>query len=126
VAVVNHLRPWLPVLFALSVNSPFHQGRDTGYACWRMVEQSRFPGVGVPPWCRDAAEYTVRVDRLVDCGVLEDAAMSFWLAPPSPISGVADTAVDVPAALLQAALSRALVATDLARGREPCGSTTRC
>jgi carboxylate-amine ligase len=126
VAVVNHLRPWLPALLALSVNSPFHHGRDTGYASWRMVEQSRFPGAGVPPWCRDAADYTARVDRLVDCGALEDATMSFWLARPSPCwptveLRVADTAVDVPAALLQAALSRALVATaltDLERGRE--------
>lgn len=126
VAVVNHLRPWLPALLALSVNSPFHQGRDTGYASWRMVEQSRFPGAGVPPRCRDAAEYTARVGRLVDCGVLEDAAMTFWLARPSPRwptveFRVADTAVDTPAALLQAALSRALVVTaltDLSQGRE--------
>jgi len=125
VAVVNHLRPWLPALLTLSVNSPFHHGRDTGYASWRMVEQSRFPGAGVPPWCRDAAEYTARVDRLVDCGAIEDATMTFWLARPSPRwptveFRVADTAVDTPAALLQAALSRALVATaltDLARGR---------
>jgi carboxylate-amine ligase len=125
VAVVNHVRPWLPALLALSVNSPFHHGRDTGYGSWRMVEQSRFPGAGVPPWCRDAAEYSARVDRLVDCGVLADAAMSFWLARPSPRwptveFRVADTAVDVPAALLQAALSRALVVTalaELAQGR---------
>lgn len=126
VAVCNHLRPWLPALLSLSVNSPFHHGRDTGYASWRMVEQSRFPGAGVPPWCRDAADYGRRVARLVDCGVLEDPAMTFWLVRPSPTwptveFRVADTAVDVPAALLQAILSRALVVTaldDLARGRE--------
>jgi carboxylate-amine ligase len=126
VAVVNHLRPWLPALLALSVNSPFHQGRDTGYASWRMVEQSRFPGAGVPPWSRDATEYTTRVGRLVDCGAIEDATMTFWLARPSPRwptveFRVADTAVDIPTALLQAALSRALVVaalTDLERGRE--------
>lgn len=119
VAVVNHLRPWLPTLLALSVNSPFHQGRDTGYGSWRMIEQSRFPGAGVPPWCRDAADYTARVDRLVDCGVLEDAAMTFWLVRPSPRwptveFRLADSAVDVPGASLQAALSRALVVTALA------------
>src|SRR5262245_58310675 len=34
-AVSNHLRPWLPILHALSVNSPFADGRDTGYASWR-------------------------------------------------------------------------------------------
>ncbi len=126
VAVVNHVRPWLPTLLALSANSPFHHGVDTGYASWRTVEQSRFPGAGAPPWFGSAAEYTAQVARLVECGVLEDAAMSFWSVRPSPAwptveFRVADTAVDVPAALLQAALSRALVATalaDLALGRE--------
>lgn len=126
VAVCNHLRPWLPALLALSVNSPFHHGLDTGYASWRMVEQARFPGAGVPPRCRDAADHTARVRRLVDCGVIEDAAMTFWLVRPSPSwptveFRVADVGVDVPAALLQAALSRALVVTalaDLERGAE--------
>lgn len=126
VAVTNHVRPWLPTLLALSVNSPFHHGRDTGYASWRMLEQSRFPGAGVPPRFRDAADYTERVARLVDCGVLADETMSFWLVRPSSAwptveFRVADTAVDVSAALLQAMLSRALVDTalaDLALGEE--------
>jgi carboxylate-amine ligase len=126
VAVVNHLRPWLPTLLALAANSPIHHGRDTGYVSWRMIEQSRFPGSGVPPHFGSAADYTEQVDRLVDCGVLADAAMTFWLVRPSPNwptveFRVADTAVDVPGALLQAALSRALVLTalgDLERGRE--------
>jgi carboxylate-amine ligase len=126
VAVINHVRPWLPTLLALSANSPVHHGRDTGYASWRMLEQARFPGAGVPPWFASAAEYTERVDRLVDCGVLADAAMTFWLVRPSPNwptveFRVADTAVDVSGALLQAVLSRALVTTaltDLDAGRE--------
>lgn len=126
VAVVNHVRPWLPTLLALSANSPIHQGRDTGYASWRMLEQSRFPGAGVPPWFASAADYADRLGRLVECGVLADANQTFWLARPSPTwptveFRVADTAVDVSGALLQAVLSRALVATaltDLAAGRE--------
>jgi carboxylate-amine ligase len=126
VAVCNHVRPWLPALLALSANSPFHHGRDTGYASWRMIEQSRFPGSGVPPRFHDAADYTARIAKLVDCGVIEDAAMTFWLVRPSPSwptveFRVADAAVDVPGALLQAALSRALVTTalaDLSRGQE--------
>lgn len=125
VAVVNHLRPWLPTLLALSANSPFHQGRDTGYASWRMIEQARFPGAGVPPWFDSAGDYTAQVGRLVEQGVLLDEAMTFWLVRPSAHLPtvefrVADTAIDVPGALLQAALSRALVATaltELDRGR---------
>jgi carboxylate-amine ligase len=124
VGVVNHVRPWLPTLLALSVNSPVHHGVDTGYASWRIVEQSRFPGAGVPPRFASARDYTARVDQLVSAGVLLDAAQSFWLVRPSAHLPtvefrVADVAVDVDGALLQAALSRALVRTaltDLAHG----------
>ncbi|WP_375296091.1 glutamate--cysteine ligase [Saccharothrix sp.] len=126
VAVVNHLRPWLPTLLALSVNSPFAHGRDTGFGSWRMVEQSRFPGSGVPPRFGSADAYDAAVDRLVDCGVVVDAGMSFWLARLSPRYPTvevraADTAATVERAVAQAVLTRALVdraVADLARGRE--------
>ncbi|NUT95179.1 MAG: YbdK family carboxylate-amine ligase [Saccharothrix sp.] len=126
VAVLNHLRPWLPTLLALSVNSPFAHGRDTGFGSWRMVEQSRFPGSGVPPRFASAAEYDAAVDRLVACGVVVDRGMSFWLARLSPRYPTvevraADTAARVERAVAQAVLTRALVdraVADLAEGRE--------
>ncbi|SCK32133.1 carboxylate-amine ligase [Streptomyces sp. WMMB 714] len=126
VEVVNHLRPWLPTLLALSANSPFDDGRDTGYASWRMVLQSRFPGSGVPPHLPSPAAYDAQLQRLVDCGTLADVRQSFWLARPSPCFPTvefraADTASTVDEAVLQAALSRALVGTALAavgEGRE--------
>ncbi|MDT0381550.1 glutamate--cysteine ligase [Streptomyces sp. DSM 42041] len=126
VAVVNHLRPWLPTLLALSVNSPYRYGRDTGYASRRMLEQRAFPGSGVPPVFTSAAAQEAEVARLVDCGVLADPQMTFWLARPSlrfPTVEfrTADAAATVDEALLQAALSRALVHTaldDLTAGRE--------
>ncbi|MEV6648549.1 glutamate--cysteine ligase [Amycolatopsis sp. NPDC051371] len=126
VAVVNHLGRWLPTLLALSANAPFDHGRDTGYHSWRMVLQSRFPGSGVAPHLRDHAEYRRAVDTLVECGALVDPDQTFWLARPSgrfPTVElrVADTALTVDHAVLQALLSRALVRRaldDLSRGRE--------
>jgi len=123
---VNHLRPWLPVLLALSANSPFDRGRDTGYAARRAVEMSRFPGAGVPPWSASAAEWDARVAALVEAGVLVDGAMTFWLARPSPRwptveVRAADAAATADEALLQAALVRGLVGAalaDLEAGRE--------
>lgn len=126
VAVVDHLRPWLPTLLALSANSPFHHGRDTGYASWRTIDQARFPGGGVPPRFGDFAGYERCLDQLVDCGVLVDERMTFWAARPSPRYAtvevrVADVAASPDGALLQAALVRGLVRAaldDLSHGRE--------
>ncbi|MFF2554762.1 YbdK family carboxylate-amine ligase [Nocardia sp. NPDC058058] len=118
VAVVNHLRPWLPTLIALGANSPFHGGRDTGFASWRVAEQSRFPGFGLPPFARSADDYDDRIAVLIDCGVLVDDHMSFWLARPSDayptveIRAV-DACASVDDAILQAVLSRGLVQTAL-------------
>ncbi|MGW0231208.1 carboxylate-amine ligase [Actinopolymorpha singaporensis] len=125
VAVLNHLRPWLPTLLALSANSALTEGRDTGYDSWRMVTQARFPGSGIPPYFTSATAYDREVARLVDCGVLVDPDMTFWLARPSSRYATlevraADAAATVEDALLQAALTRALVRTaraDLASGR---------
>jgi carboxylate-amine ligase len=126
IAVVNHLRPWLPSLLALSVNSPFDYGRDSGYGSWRIVSLSRFPTAGVPPWYDSAAAYDQQLARLVECGMLVDTSMTFWLARPSarlPTVEVraADAATTVGEAVLHAGLARALVRSALAeleRGRE--------
>lgn len=116
VAVVNHLRPWLPILAAVGANSPFHNGRDTGYSSWRIAEQARFPGAGLPPFARSADEYEQRIATLMECGVLIDEHMSFWMARPSdayPTVEVrtVDTAATVDDAVLQAILTRGLVHT---------------
>ncbi|MFC7728364.1 carboxylate-amine ligase [Actinomadura keratinilytica] len=84
-AVVNHLRPWLPTLVALAVNSPIDRGRDRGFASCRVTEKmGRFPCSGVPPWFESVAAYERELARLVDCGAMADTAMTFWLARPSP------------------------------------------
>jgi carboxylate-amine ligase len=126
VAVVNHVNRWLPTLLALSVNSPLHAGRDTGYGSWRVVQQSRFPGSGLAPHTTGYPAWQAELARLVDCGVLADDGQTFWFARPSPHLPtvefrVADTAADVDDAMLQALLSRAMVRTaltELDRGRE--------
>ena len=46
VAVLDRIRRWLPVLLALSANSPFWQGADTGYASFRYQAWSRWPTAG--------------------------------------------------------------------------------
>lgn len=126
VAVVNHLRPWLPTLLALSVNSPYDHGRDSGYESWRIQTQAVFPGAGVPPWFPSQKAYDVHLEQLVEIGVLADTGTTFWLARPSPRLPTveiraSDAASTVDEAVLQAALARAMVRTaltELAEGRE--------
>ena len=43
VRVLDGIRPWLQVLLAISANSPYWHGRDTGFASWRSQLWSRWP-----------------------------------------------------------------------------------
>ena len=62
VAVLNRIRIWLPVLTALTANSPFWQGADSGYASFRSQAWHRWPSAGPNEVFADAAEYH-RLDR---------------------------------------------------------------
>lgn len=83
VAVVNHLRPWLPLLLALTANSPYWNGADTGYASWRTMLWRRWPTAGPPPVLRSAEHYEEVVRTLVASGAAQDPAMVYWYARPS-------------------------------------------
>ncbi|WP_158852965.1 carboxylate-amine ligase [Saccharothrix deserti] len=83
VRVANALRPWLPTLLGLSVNSPIEQGEDTGYASWRSIVWSRWPISGPPPHLASAAEYDRLVSALESTEVLLDTGMVYWDVRPS-------------------------------------------
>ena len=114
VQVGNHLRPWLPTLLALTANSPYWAGRDTGHSCWRAMAWARWPVAGPPPFFESAAHYDEIVGTLLDCGALLDTGTIFWDVRPSArlptveirLADVAPTAGDAAAF---AALVRALV-----------------
>ncbi|MEV0430502.1 glutamate--cysteine ligase [Micromonospora sp. NPDC050495] len=116
VQVCNRLRPWLPVVQALSTNSPLHDGHDTGHASWRSMQFDRWPSVGPSPYFADAADYDRTVADLIAAGVMLDAAMVYWYARPSTAYPtvevrVGDVCPTVDDTVLVAAMIRALVAT---------------
>ncbi|MEU9033502.1 glutamate--cysteine ligase [Streptomyces sp. NPDC048352] len=82
-AVSNHLRPWLPALIALSGNSPYWDGRDTGYDSWRTLSWGRWPVAGPPPYFESAGHYEDLVGRLVTSGTVLDRAGVYWDIRPS-------------------------------------------
>ena len=76
--ISNHIRPWLPVLLALTANSPFRNGEDTAYASWRHVLWTRWPSAGPPPHFDSVDEYESRVDALTTAGAALDQGMVYW------------------------------------------------
>ena len=119
VAVADTLRPWLPTLLALSANSPYWLGEDTGFASYRQVHWQRWPVAGPPPPTRDAAQWNTAVAELVATGVVDDASYVYWdvrLATrfPTVEVRVADVQADADDAALYTRLVRGLAATALA------------
>ena len=116
VQVINHLRAWLPTLQAITVNSPFADGVDTGFASWRSVQWSRWPSVTPPPRLESAAHYDRVIDDLVASGAMFDENMLYWYARlsthvPTVEVRIGDVCPTVDEMVLVAALTRALVGT---------------
>ncbi|MFI0216094.1 carboxylate-amine ligase [Streptomyces lydicus] len=123
VQVVNHLRPWTPLLLALTANSPFWSGRDTGHASWRSVLWGRWPTAAPPPYFHSVDHYEQVVSALIDSGAALDPGMLYWSVRPSrhvPTVEVriADVLPGAGDTVAYALLVRALVAAALVEVRK--------
>jgi carboxylate-amine ligase len=85
--VANHLRPYVPLLIALSANSPLWRGEPTGLASSRVPIFRAFPRVGLPPRFADWSDFQARVQTLVDGGVIEDYTYLWYDVRPHPRLG---------------------------------------
>lgn len=111
-AVSGRMRPWLPVLQAIGVNSPFCEGVDGGAASHRAERHANWPTVGPAPEV-DERGYERVVRRLVASGTVLDRRSLYWYARPSehlPTLEVriADVNADVDITVLLAVLVRGL------------------
>ncbi|MFJ7272379.1 glutamate--cysteine ligase [Streptomyces sp. NPDC099050] len=116
VAVLDRIRPWLPVLTAMSANSPFWQGEDSGYASYRSRVWNRLPSAGPTDLFGSADRYHEQVRAMLDTGVLRDKGMMYFDARlsdayPTVEVRVADVCLDASTPVLLAALVRGLVET---------------
>ncbi len=116
VAVIDRIQPWLPLLLALSANSPFYHGRDSGYASFRSQAWTRFPTAGPTPTFGSAAAYRAHVDDLIATGVPLDGDMIYFNARlsrhyPTVEVRVADVCARTADTIMIAGLVRALVDT---------------
>ena len=123
VGVLDRVRPWLAVLTALSANSPFWQGADSGYASYRQRAWSRWPSAGPTELFGDPTGYRDAVERMVSCGAAMDEGMVYFDARASRLwptveLRVCDVCLDVDHAVVLAGLGRGLVETAAREWRE--------
>ncbi|WP_345750286.1 carboxylate-amine ligase [Microbacterium rhizophilus] len=78
VAVLNRIRAWLPVILALSANSPFRDGEDTGHASFRFVAWHHWPTAGPIDVFPDVEAYRAFERELVATGAILDTGMLYF------------------------------------------------
>jgi carboxylate-amine ligase len=88
--VANGMRVHVPILLALSANSPFWRGDATGLASTRMPIFRAFPRVGIPPYYEDWADFERRIGFMVDAGVMEDYTWLWYDVRPHPNFGTVE------------------------------------
>ena len=76
--VMNQARYFLPHIYALSVNSPFWLGQNTGLKAYRQMIFERFPRTGIPDVFESLAEYDEYLKLMVATGCIDNAKKIWW------------------------------------------------
>jgi carboxylate-amine ligase len=114
VGVMDLVTPYLPHLLALSANSPFWHGADTGLASSRAALTRLLPHAGAPPYFEDWRAFCDYYRVMRECGALESLKDLHWDVRPRPDLGtvefrICDTPATLAATLGLVALTRCLV-----------------
>jgi carboxylate-amine ligase len=106
----NRLRSHLPLLLALSANSPFWQGRETGLASARTPLFQAFPRVGIPRAFVDYEDYVATIDLLLRCEAFPEPTFLWWDVRLQPRFGTIEVRImDAQATVSDSAALTALV-----------------
>jgi glutamate---cysteine ligase / carboxylate-amine ligase len=130
VAVCDRLRSLLPELLALSSNSPFLDGRDSGLHSVRtQIFTKSFPRCGIPDVFGSWAEYAAYVDFLVATNSVVENTQIWWSVRPHHSFGTVEVRIcdaqsraeesDALAALITACVAQAAIDYDEGLGFEP-------
>lgn len=76
--IANTIRYFLPHVYALTTNSPFWEGRNTGFKSFRAKVFERFPRTGIPDHFSSYDEYKNYVNLLVKTGCIDNAKKIWW------------------------------------------------
>jgi glutamate---cysteine ligase / carboxylate-amine ligase len=123
-ATLEAVLPWLPLVLALSANSPYLGGRETGLTSNRAEILAQLPRSGAPPAFGSYEDWESFVERLIGLGLADDYTRFWWDIRPHPRFGTLEirmpdqpTALGVTAAL--AALLQGLCAALQAEATPP-------
>jgi carboxylate-amine ligase len=114
VQVINRMRSWMPLLQAMSANSPFWNAQDTGYASFRRELWGQWPMSGVPSPFNNYTDYQECVDELVQSHAIDDPSKIYWdmRLPhrlPTIEIRICDVVTNISHVVALAAIMRALV-----------------
>jgi glutamate---cysteine ligase / carboxylate-amine ligase len=118
VRLANSFRLYLPVLQALSANSPFWEGVDSGHASARTSVVRAYPRFQLPRQLRDYEDFCHVADQLIAAAGVEDYTYIWWDVRPHPKLGTVevralDVQADVATSAAIAALIQAIAAKEL-------------
>jgi carboxylate-amine ligase len=91
--VADGIRRYLPLMLALSSNSPFWRGQSTGMMSARTAVFRAFPRVGVPPHYGTWEIYSNRIKTMVEAGAIDDYTYVWWDVRPHPNLGTVETRI---------------------------------
>ena len=95
--IANSARYFLPHVFALSTNSPFWEGRETGFRSYRTKVFDKFPRTGIPDYFDSYSAYENYVNLLIKTNCIDNAKKIWWDLRVHPFYGTVEFRVcDVP------------------------------
>ena len=97
IAIMNQARYFLPHILALSVNSPFWLGRDTGWMSYRCKVFDKFPRTNIPDFFTGWTEYQSSSSCLVKTNCIIDGGQIWWDVRPHHVYGTLEYRIcDIP------------------------------
>ena len=93
VDLANRLRAHVPLLLALSANSPFWQGRDSGLASSRTPVFGTFPRTGIPRRYASLEDWAGSIAPLIDSAAIPEPTFLWWDVRLQPLIGTVEVRV---------------------------------
>jgi glutamate---cysteine ligase / carboxylate-amine ligase len=113
--IMNSMRYFLPHILALSSNSPFWMGLQTGFKSYRSKVFERFPRTGIPDTFANWSDYETFVNLLVKTGCIDNGKKIWWDIRPHPFFNTLEVRVcDIPMRLDETLAVAALIQATMA------------